>query len=307
MGCIIEGSALSQIPKVETQTLYSPLSQSNKPRRCWLAGLANLAPPLGHVYAGRPLRGVILILALVFLYIGGWLIILRPIGLPTVVLMALMVIAFHAVPIADAVIVARRSGKEYVPRWFNRWYVYLLVLAIVALLSDIVRPIRRSHLVQAYKIPSSSMAPTLLSGDQILTDKTVYKSRSPERFDVVVYEFPEDSTKTFAHRVIGLPGETIEIREKRVFINGALLSDAHGHFLDIKEEKPVANRDSFGPFQIPDDSYFVLGDRRDTSNDSRFWGPVKRDKIYGVVRLIFFSQDSQNGAVRWERIGKIVE
>ena len=242
-----------------------------------------------------------------FLSIGALLITLRPIGLITVVLMALILFVGYAVPIADAVIVARRWGKEYLPRWYNRWYVYLLVFAIVALVGDIAKQAVRSHLVQTYKLPSGSMVPTLLMGDHILTDKMVYKSRPPERFDVVVFEFPEDSTKTFVDRVIGLSGETIEIRDKKVFINGALLADAHGRFSEANEEKPVANRDSFGPFEIPDHAYFVLGDNRDRSYDSRFWGPVDRDKIYGSVRLIYFSWDPEKGAVRWDRIGKIVE
>jgi signal peptidase I len=242
-----------------------------------------------------------------FLGIGALLITLRPIGLITVVSMVLILFVSYAVPIADAVIVARRWGKEYLPRWYNRWYVYLLVFAIVALLGDIVKQALRSHLVQAYKLPSGSMVPTLLVGDHILTDKTVYKSHPPERFDVVVFEFPEDSTKTFVDRVIGLPGETIEIRDKKVFINGALLGDAQGRFSEAREQKPVANRDSFGPFEIPDQAYFILGDNRDRSYDSRFWGPVHRDKIYGLVRLIYFSWDSEKFAVRWDRIGKIVE
>jgi signal peptidase I len=292
---------------VEDQAAHIHSDKKRRPRRPWLAALANLAPPLGHVYAGRPLRGVTLALLMTFLSVGALLITLRPIGLITVVLMALILLIGYLVPIADAVIVARRSGKEYLPRWYNRWYVYLLVFVAVALIGDSVKQALRSHLVQAYKLPSGSMVPTLLIGDHILTDKTVYKARPPERFDVVVFEFPEDSTKTLVDRVIGLSGETIEIRDKKVFINGALLADAHGRFLEGNEEKPVTNRDSFGPFQIPDHAYFIIGDNRDRSYDSRFWGPVDRDKIYCLVRVIYFSWDSENTAVRWERIGKIVE
>jgi signal peptidase I len=292
---------------MEVQPAHIRSDNKRRPRRPWLAGVANLAPPLGHIYVGRPLRGVMLALVMTFLSIVALLITLRPLGLITVVLMALILIVGYAVPIVDAVVVARRWGKEYLPRWYNRWYMYLLVIGILVALGDIVKPVLRSHLVQAYKLPSGSMIPTLLIGDHILTDKTVYKSRPPERFDVVVFEFPEDPTKTFVDRVIGLAGEMIEIRDKKVFINGIELVDTHAFFSEPNNGKPVATRESFGPFKIPDHSYFILGDNRDRSYDSRFWGPVRRDKIYGLVRLIYFSWDSENTAVRWDRIGKIVE
>jgi signal peptidase I len=249
----------------------------------------------------------VLALVTAFLSIAALLITVRPLGLITVVLMALILIIGYAVPIVDAVILARRWGREYLPRWYNRWYVYLLVFGILAALGDIVKPALRSHLVQAYKLPSGSMVPTLLIGDHILTDKMVYKSRPPARFDVVVFEFPEDPTKTFVDRVVGLAGEMIEIRDKKVFINGTELVDTRAYFSEPNNGKPVVTRDSFGPFKIPDRSYFILGDNRDRSYDSRFWGPVRRDKIYGLVRLIYFSWDSENTAVRWDRIGKIVE
>jgi signal peptidase I len=296
-----------RLQEMEDQAAHIYSDNKRTPRRPWLAGVASLAPPLGHVYVGRPLRGVVLALVMTFLSIGALLITLRPLGLITVVLMALILIVGYAVPIVDAVIVARRWGKEYLPRWYNRRYVYLLVFGTVATLGDIVKPALRSHLVQAYKLPSGSMTPTLLIGDHILTDKTAYKSRSPGRFDVVVFEFPEDPQKTFVDRVIGLPGETIEIRDKKVFINGTELAVPYGYFSEDSGDKPVSKRDSFGPFRIPDHGCFILGDNRDRSYDSRFWGPVGRDKVYGLVRLIYFSWDSENTAVRWDRIGKIVE
>jgi signal peptidase I len=184
--------------------------------------------------------------------------------------------------------------------------VYLLALGILAVLGNIIKPVLRSHLVQAYKLPSGTMTPTLLIGDHILTDKRVYKSRPPERFDVVVFEFPEDTQKTFVFRVIGLPGETIEIRHKSVFINGTELRESHAYFSASNSDNTASKQESFGPLSIPKQRYFVLGDNRNRSYDSRFWGPVRGDKIYGLVRLIYFSWDSENTAVRWDRVGKIV-
>lgn len=279
-----------------------------RPRRPWLAALANLTfPPLGHIYAGTPLRGIILTCLATLVAVGALSLTLWPRGLVTVVFMAILLILAYVTPIVDAVIVSRRRGTDYRLKRYNRWYVYLSVFALVVMASTVLRSTLRSHLVQPYQLPSGSMIPSLLVGDYILTDKLEYKSRPPQRFDVVVFEFPKDPAKTFVDRIIGLAGETIEIRDKQVFINGTALVEPHAYFSEAGREKPVANRDSFGPFRIPADSYFILGDNRDRSNDSRFWGPVYRDKIYGVVRLIYFSWDAENAAVRWHRIGTIVQ
>jgi signal peptidase I len=207
----------------------------------------------------------------------------------------------------DAVFVTRRSGKDYDLKPYNRWYVYLLVFAIVALAGEAIKATVRSQLVQAYRILAVSVTPNLVIGDHILTDKTAYRSRSPKRFELVVYEFPEDGTKVFVHRVIGLPGETIEIRNKQVFINGTELEEPYAYFSTAADAKSVAMRDFFGPFRIPLHGYFVLGDNRNRSYDSRFFGSVSREKIHGWVRIIYFSWDPEKSAVRWGRIGKIVE
>jgi signal peptidase I len=122
-----------------------------------------------------------------------------------------------------------------------------------------------------------------------------------------VFEFPEDPQKTFIFRVIGLPGETIEIRHKRVFINGTELKESHAYFSEGNNDENVSKRESFEPIVIPEQRYFVLGDNRNRSYDSRFWGPVGRDKIFGLVRLVYFSWDYENTIVRWNRIGELVE
>ncbi len=292
---------------MEDQTPHNPSDNNSKPRRAWIAGIANFAPPLGHFYVGKPLRGVVLAVVMTIVSICSLLITLRPAGRITIVLMVLLLLIGYVVPIADAAILARRESKEYIPKWSNRWYMYLLVVGLVVLLGNTIKPVLRVYLVQAYKLPSASMTPTLLIGDHILADKTAYNFHPPERFDIVVFEFPEDPNKTFVFRVIGLPGETIEIRHKRVFINGTELSEPHAYFSEANNDDNVSKQESFGPLAIPEQRYFVLGDNRNRSYDSRFWGPVSRDKIYGLVHLVYFSWDYENTIVRWNRIGKLVE
>lgn len=168
----------------------------------------------------------------------------------------------------------------------------------------------RTFAVQAYKIPSGSMIPTLLVGDYILVNRLAYGLRIPyykyifkwgeiKRGDVIVFVFPEDPSKDFIKRVIALPSETIEIRKKKIYIDGKEIEDKWGFFSDDYFGPP---RDDFGPFKVPPGHVFVMGDNRDESNDSRFWGPVNIQNIKGKAFVIYFSWDSNEKSVRFNRI-----
>lgn len=178
----------------------------------------------------------------------------------------------------------------------------------------------RAFIVQAFKIPSGSMLETLQIGDHLLVSKFAYdvrlpsniwldttdgkvlaKTGDPERGDIIVFKFPEDESKDFIKRVIGTPGDTIEIKNKVVFINGEPIDEPYTlHTSD----SDVPGRDTFGPYTVPEDEYFVMGDNREGSYDSRFWGPVKRSKIVGKALIIYWSWGSLTD-IRFNRIGTI--
>jgi signal peptidase I len=173
----------------------------------------------------------------------------------------------------------------------------------------------RTFAVQAYKIPSGSMIPTLLVGDYILVNRLAYGLRIPyykyifrwgeiKRGDVIVFVFPEDPSKDFIKRVIALPGETIEIKRKKIYIDGREIEDKWGFFSDNYFGSP---RDDFGPFQVPPEHVFVMGDNRDESNDSRFWGPVNIQNIKGKAFIIYFSWDSYEKSVRFSRVFTLIK
>lgn len=177
----------------------------------------------------------------------------------------------------------------------------------------------RSFIVQAFKIPSGSMIPTLQIGDHILVNKLSYGIRSPfwdlfllsfkkpQRGDVVVFIFPEDRSKDFIKRVIGIEGDMVEIREKKVYINGKPLEDPHAHIEgDAPERGPLNVRDNYGPKQVPENYIFVMGDNRDRSYDSRYWGYVNLDDVKGRAFMIYWSWDGIDRWVRWERIGNLI-
>jgi signal peptidase I len=177
----------------------------------------------------------------------------------------------------------------------------------------------RTFIVQAFKIPSGSMIPTLQIGDHILVNKLAYGVRmpfledylvgfsKPRRDDVIVFIFPEDRSKDFIKRVAGVAGDSVEIRDKRVMINGKQVADPYAHFEgDDPQTAGLANRDDYGPRTVPEDHVFVMGDNRDRSYDSRFWGYVHLDEIRGKAFLIYWSWDGTDRWVRWERLGSLI-
>ena len=192
----------------------------------------------------------------------------------------------------------------------------------------------RTFFIQAYKIPSGSMEPTLLIGDHILVNKLIYGLRMPDSIlgmhppgipygnylfrlesihhgDVVVFVFPPDPTKDFIKRVIGLAGDTVEVRAGVVYLNGAQVPDPHAHYeVPLAEHVTPSPRDNFGPVKVPDGKLFMMGDNRDRSYDSRWWGFVDDDEVEGRALVIYWSWDGEASGlvnVRWDRFGKLVE
>jgi len=193
------------------------------------------------------------------------------------------------------------------------WTKSILIALVLALFI-------RAFIVQAYKIPSGSMIPTLLIGDYLLVNKLAYGIRNPikndfiyfrklpERQEIVVFTYPLNKKLDFIKRVIGLPGDTVEIVNKKVYVNGKLLKEPYVQFNDPEiYPKEVSPRDNYGPVKVPPGYIFVLGDNRDQSYDSRFWGFVPINYIKGRALIIYFSWDSKNFRIRFNRIGKLIQ
>ncbi|MBT9439821.1 MAG: signal peptidase I [Desulfobacterales bacterium] len=178
----------------------------------------------------------------------------------------------------------------------------------------------RAFIVQAFKIPSGSMKNTLQIGDHILVNKFIYgvklpftsttiiPYKNPQRGDIVVFKFRQEPKKDFIKRTIGVPGDVIEIRNKELYVNKKRLEQDYAIYTDLHIiPKAMQPRDNFGPVTVPEDSIFVMGDNRDHSYDSRFWGFVDLKDVKGKAFIIYWSWDNDNFGVRWGRIGKILE
>jgi signal peptidase I len=197
------------------------------------------------------------------------------------------------------------------PRW--RQNVESIALALLIALAV------RSSVVQAFWVPSGSMLPTIQIGDHIFVNKLAYAVRVPllgtelletgelERGEIVVFVSPVDRSTDLIKRVIAVPGDTIEIRDKQVYVNGEKLDDPHAFFDDdtIKRD----NRDNMKPTKVPEGKFFVMGDNRDRSYDSRFWGFANVDDIKGKATFVYWSRDSSQGwfaMPRFERFGRFI-
>ena len=206
-----------------------------------------------------------------------------------------------------------------------REYFESLVIAVVLALFI------RTFVVQAFKIPTGSMEPNLLIGDHLLVNKLVFgpaltgvertllPMKEIERGDVIVFKYPEDPERDFIKRVIGLPGEQIEVRHKRVYVDGSLIDEPYAHYME--EPPPVPQeiepdgdrqglsgdpRENYGPVAVPPKHYFVMGDNRDNSQDSRYWGFLPADYVKGKALVIYWSYEAEAGNVvtgtRWTRL-----
>lgn len=202
----------------------------------------------------------------------------------------------------------------------------------------------RAFGVEAFRIPTGSMESTLLVGDFLLVNKAVYGAtvpsvgvhlpafREPRRGDVLVFNPPHEPDKNYVKRLVGLPGDTLEMHEKALRVNGRPLEEPYVQYIDrggdavhpgmawqshyLNASTPRSyhpSRDNWGPIVVPDGEYFVLGDNRDNSEDSRYWGFVDRGAIRGRPWFVYYSFDPVSGgsapwarAVRWTRIGHLV-
>lgn len=220
--------------------------------------------------------------------------------------------------------------------FYKEWVEPFLIAAVIALFI-------RQFIVEAFKIPSGSMIPTLTIGDHLLvnkfvygprvpfTDKRLFPGRTPKRGEIIVFKYPEDEKKNFIKRVVGVPGDKIQISRGTLFINDQPVEvvpvdggHAKGAGAGMFYESPAVHDEllgavrhrvqylmdqsqkSFGPRLVPEGSVFVMGDNRDNSQDSRVWGFVKFEKILGRAFIIYWSWDGDDRWVRWDRIGSLI-
>lgn len=267
------------------------MTAKKKKRNPFLAGLLSLLfTGLGQVYNGKAGLGIafFLISGALFLLWGvlGW-----PhhfIGLVAYAIVGIVLWLFIAV---HAFIQARRMRETELKR-YQKTAVYAFFIIIS--LGSIFVPARRWMSpflgISPYKMATASMLPTLQKDDCLVANPRAYRSRAPKRGDLIIFEYPRDPTKHFVMRVIATEGETVEIKNKQVFIDGEPLQESY----KVQEDAAMVDaRDNFGPLKIPAGHCFVLGDNRDNSNDGRYWGALPLANVKGQALYIYWAKDNK--------------
>lgn len=296
-----------------------------------------LAPGLGHLYAaGTTAASFAVAASAASVVLGGWLA-LSPSG-PAFVWIGLLLCVLTLPGVAVHAGYMAQSGKPFAKGRWRRVVVYALYLAAFSTLAMKAAWWVRSEVAEPFRAPSAAMVPTLQVGDHFFADKRAYLDREPQRGDVVVFWIGRDGTQMvpadsqpglplerFVKRVVGVPGDRIEIGIDTLRLNGLNVSvspagttDAAGESLELftellgRRSYTVARDRSLArslptEFVVPPGRYFMLGDNRDHSNDSRFWGTVARASIIGRVTHLYFSRHPGSGAFWWSRVGKSIE
>jgi signal peptidase I len=313
-----------------------PSSVRPRPRNPWTAAaLTVVFGPLALVYCGRLRRAVVWELSVVPLLIAaGCLLMYLPNGRMALLAGLVLVIGCKLGMIIDAVRIARR--REVAHQWYQRWWFYLAFFIAAEFFVGGFLHLCRTYWEEAFYLPAGSMENTLFAGDRILVDKLQYRFDSVAPGDVVVFwsdnqhayvDIPGDypGRRLLVKRVIGIPGDKIEIRDEKLFRNGSLCEEDYVLWRTRQpgERDHPALHDT-AEFTLGDEEYFVLGDNRRSSFDSRMFGPVKRDDIIGKVELVYWSReappldppDFRPGMekppapprkIRWERIGQRIK
>jgi signal peptidase I len=267
---------------------------TRNPRRPWLAAVLTLLfPGLGQLYAGEARKGISLAFGFLALF-AGMLLLKVPRNFLGLIVFVLSILSYFLWTAWDAARIARYR-PIYTLRPFNRWYLYVILTVASGLLAS---QIIRFSPILTFRLVSANMEPSIHEGDLFFADLTRYRSAAPVRGDVVLFEREDHPGVWSVARVIGLPGEEIHVRNKRVFLNGQPLSDRWAHHSDPEiypinalNPGPYRQRDQYPARIVPDGTVFLMGDSRDNSYDSRFLGPVPVSALRGRALYVYWSPD----------------
>jgi signal peptidase I len=291
-----------------------------KKRNHWLAGLFSLfCPGLGQLYNGNlRLAGVAFVISTA-LTTFSTLILFE--GFSNLLIALSLGLTLDAVLAVMGWKEAKRLGAVALQP-FQRWWIYLgYAIVLYGLPTGYGYIIPERFL--SFQIPSESMVPTLLVGDRLVADGWAYWGKDPQRGDIIVFDYPRDPAIKYVKRVVGLPGDEVELKEGELYINQQLVEQSRTsepsnsssgweatRYIEklgdvnhvIQRMQPSMNL-NFGPVKVPEGKYFVMGDNRDRSSDSRVWGFVDRSAVNAKMRYIYFSWDSVAGGLRFDRLG----
>jgi signal peptidase I len=262
-------------------------------RKPWVAAMLSfLMPGLGHLYVGQAKKAAIVYLLVLFSYFGFAGLatqgrVPNAVSMVGSLLLLLFLLCVVVYMLFDARHIARMEAGSYRLKFYNKWYVYGAIVLMTGVVGQQIPQIYHLSMLEFSAVPLGSRH-SPQTGKYLMVENISYHFTHPRRGEMVLFD-SSDETKEILQRVVGLPGEKLQIRDKRVWINDQPLQEGYAHYTDPMfypaDSQP---RDNLGPLQIPPETYFVLGDNRDDSLDSRFFGPISRTKIKGKARTMSF-------------------
>lgn len=294
-------------------------------RKWWIAGAFSfLIPGLGQLYNSQAIKGfvfyfLIFVLDLTFNSKLGHALenpdtLTRPfvIGLLSILIATLLT---YLLTIIDAIRFALKSGKNRRPKFYNRWSVYVSILVVFCAFSYLIpQSPGIFDTVKTFKIPSGSMQPTIEAGDYLICNLIYYRSHDPMRGDVIIFKYPRDEKIDYIKRIVGVPGDTVELRDNILLVNGEEIGEPYAVYNDTGNEH-WPDPSTYGPYFISENEYFVMGDNRNNSSDSREFGSIERESIEGKAIFVYFSWNMELplwnipgrlASIRLSRIGQVL-
>ncbi len=312
-----------------------PTENLVSPRVPWKAALLGVATTgLGQLYSGRTFRAIIVYLLSIgftFIAISAFFLPAKPWNIITPVIGLLL---WWILVLGDAAWCAKRAAPEYRLKAYNRWYIYLLIVVMAGGTNQGLINLIKARSAEGFQVTGGSMLPTLSNGDRFFVHKRAYVGRAPQRGDIVALRYPRNPSFGFVERVVAVGGDIVRIVDKKVYVNGVGLDEPYVQYRFFTE---LPLRDDFPPpvnllqalpaawgldpawarempgfihpdgLHVPKGYLFCLGDNRDKSLDSRFWGFVPLSDIVGRAEVVYFSWDAKAHRVRWDRVGEILK
>ncbi len=299
-----------------------------KQRKAWIsASLSGTVPGLGQLYNGN-IRLAIILGALSVLFYSTIVLFCLD-SFRGLLLAATLASIFSVYAAIEAWRASKKLGVMALGKFQKKRFYVLFLVAVTCSpeVLDLFTP-PGDHFA-TFSIPSQSMVPTLLIGDYVMANGWAFARREPERGEVIVFQYPKDHDIRYVKRLIGLPGDVIEVRHNEIILNGTKIEDKPGEAIQGDDgypyrlfEETIGNRhftvrkinnqafmdrENFGPITVPAGQYFAMGDNRDRSSDSRYWGFIQKSELVGKMLYLYFSFDKENLQMRWDRVGKEIQ
>ncbi len=285
------------------------------PRYWWAALLFHiLFPGLGQFYNGRIKRAVYLFIGFQLVFWFWSIVIYHTESFSSFVMMWIMATLVWIYGLIDAILLSLKIKGSYKPNKYNdKWHKYAIVIMLMFLVSELSEQFIEAKIIEAYRMPASSMEDAIFNGDYLIAKKC--SNQDIKIRDIIVFKYPRDPSINYLKRIVASEGQKIEIKDKVLYVNGTQFEEPSS----IKHTDPrifpegaYSIRDNLLPTKIPENKYFVMGDNRDNSADSRFWGFLDKDLVLGKALFIHWSMgpepesEDSSSAIRWDRIGKNV-